>query len=288
MKTKHFSVLIILMLLTGCTNKMDQINWKFWEYFTNDTQEEITDEPEEKNPEEKPTEENSEDEKNNTSQPEIPEKNENQYVLEASYFTVLNDEKVIENVDNMLVLVNKQQSLPADYVPKDLTIPDVPFSFEGDYEKKYMREEAARALEQLFQAAQAENVEIFAVSGYRSYETQYGIYNSYIKKWGEKKTNAVSAIPGHSEHQTGLSMDISSRSAALDLTEEFGKTPEGKWVKEHASKHGFIIRYPEEGEPITGYQYEPWHLRYVGKEVAAYIHENNLTLEEFFDRAVKQ
>ena len=143
-------------------------------------------------------------------------------------------------------------------------------------------------MEELFAAAEEENVEIFAVSGYRSYETQYGIYNTYLKKWGEEKTNAVSAIPGHSEHQTGLAMDISSRSAALDLTEEFGNTPEGKWVKEHASEHGFIIRYPQDGEVITGYQYEPWHLRYVGKDVAAYMDEHDLTLEEFFDRAIKQ
>ncbi|KPB06532.1 M15 family metallopeptidase [Bacillus sp. CHD6a] len=284
MKKKHFSVLVILLLLTGCSNQLDDVNWRFWEYFTNDTVEEVV---EETPTEEKPVEEEDQPEKSpQTETP--PETNENQYILDEPFFTVLNEEKVIENTENLLVLVNKNQSLPADYVPKDLTIPDVPFSFEGDYEKKYLRETAARALEELFAAAKAENVEIFAVSGYRSYETQYGIYNTYLKKWGEEKTNAVSAIPGHSEHQTGLAMDISSRSAALDLTEEFGGTSEGKWVKEHASEHGFIIRYPEEGEVITGYQYEPWHLRYVGKEVAAYMDEHNLTLEEFFDRAIKQ
>ncbi len=284
MKKKHFSVLVILLLLTGCSNQLDDVNWKFWEYFTNDTAEEVV---EETPIEEEPVEEEEQPEESpQTEAP--PETNENQYVLEEPFFTVLNEEKVIENTENLLVLVNKNQSLPADYVPSDLTIPDVPFSFEGDYEKKYLREAAARALEELFAAAEAENVEIFAVSGYRSYETQYGIYNTYLKKWGEEKTNAVSAIPGHSEHQTGLAMDISSRSAALDLTEEFGETPEGKWVKEHASEHGFIIRYPQDGEVITGYQYEPWHLRYVGKEVAAYMDEHDLTLEEFFDRAIKQ
>lgn len=285
MKKKHFSILVILLLLTGCSNKLDDINWKFWEYFMEeDAAEEVVEEVPE---EEEPVEEEEKPEENpQTEAP--PETDENQFVLEEPFFTVLNEEKVIENTDNILVLVNKNQSLPADYVPKDLTIPDVPFSFEGDFDKKYLREEAAHALEELFTAAEAENVEIFAVSGYRSYETQYGIYNSYLKKWGEEKTNAVSAIPGHSEHQTGLAMDISSRSAALDLTEEFGETPEGQWVKEHASEHGFIIRYPQDGEVITGYQYEPWHLRYVGKEVASYIHEHDLTLEEFFDRAIKQ
>jgi LAS superfamily LD-carboxypeptidase LdcB len=83
-------------------------------------------------------------------------------------------------------------------------------------------------------------------------------------------------------------MDISSKSNALDLTEEFGETPEGQWVKQNSYKHGFIIRYPKGKEVVTGYQYEPWHLRYVGKEVAEYIHTHDLTLEEFFDRAIKQ
>ncbi|KMJ59622.1 peptidase M15 [Bacillus sp. LL01] len=281
MKKKHFSFLVILLLLTGCSKQVDDINWKFWEYFMEE--ETVEEAPKEEEPVEK---EEQPEEDPQTEAP--PETDENQYVLDEPFFTVLTEEKVIENTDNILVLVNKNQSLPADYVPKDLTIPDVPFSFEGDFDKKYLREEAARALEELFATAEKENVELFAVSGYRSYETQYGIYNSYLKKWGEEKTNAVSAIPGHSEHQTGLAMDISSRSAALDLTEEFGETAEGKWVKEHASAHGFIIRYPEEGEVITGYQYEPWHLRYVGKEVAAYMDEHDLTLEEFFDRAIKQ
>ncbi|WP_339146353.1 MULTISPECIES: M15 family metallopeptidase [unclassified Sutcliffiella] len=285
MKKKHFSVLVILLLLTGCSNQLDDINWKFWEYFM---EEEATEQVVEEVPEEEEPVEEEEKPAENPQTEAPPETDENQFILEEPFFTVLNEEKVIENTDNILVLVNKNQSLPADYVPKDLTIPDVPFSFEGDFDKKYLREEAAHALEELFAAAKAENVEIFAVSGYRSYETQYGIYNTYLKKWGEEKTNAVSAIPGHSEHQTGLAMDISSRSAALDLTEEFGETPEGKWVKENASEHGFIIRYPQDGEVITGYQYEPWHLRYVGKEVATYIQEHDLTLEEFFDRAIKQ
>jgi LAS superfamily LD-carboxypeptidase LdcB len=268
--------------MTGCSNQLKDVNWKIWEYFMNDYEEESV--------EEVPLEEEapSEEEPEETPQPEVPETNEEQYLLEEPFFTILNDEKVIENTDNILVLVNKEQSLPANYVPGDLMIPDVPFSFEGDYEKKYLREEAAKALEALFAGASAENVELFAVSGYRSYETQYGIYNSYLKKWGEEKTNAISAIPGHSEHQTGLAMDVSSRSAALDLTEEFGETPEGQWLKENASKYGYIIRYPEESEVITGYQYEPWHLRYVGKDVADYIDKYDLTLEEFFERAIKQ
>ncbi|WP_223701887.1 M15 family metallopeptidase [Sutcliffiella deserti] len=285
MKYKFVLALISISLLSGCSNQVKDINWKFWESSSSDqiNEEANQDQPPEENlePEEKPTEVNKPDQ-------EETEPNEDEYLLEEPFFTVLNKEKVIENTDNILLVVNKEQSLPADYVPDDLVIPDVSFSFDGDYDKKYLREEAARALEELFAAASEENIELFAVSGYRSYETQYGIYNSYLKKWGEEKTNAVSAIPGHSEHQTGLAMDVSSRSAALDLTEQFGETPEGKWLNDNAGKYGFIIRYPKDKKVITGYEYEPWHLRYVGKEVATYIYEEDLTLEEFFDRAIKQ
>ncbi|WP_078380324.1 M15 family metallopeptidase [Sutcliffiella halmapala] len=275
--------IVSVFLITGCSNQMKDINWKFWEYFNKEEQA-VNEVPEEV--EEEPTDEDQVEPIE--EEPETPTPNEDEYLLEEPFFTVLNEDQVIENTENILIVVNKEQSLPADYVPSDLAIPDVAFSFDGDYDKKYLREEAARALEELFSVAASENVELFAVSGYRSYETQYGIYNSYIKRWGEEKTNAVSAIPGHSEHQTGLAMDVSSRSAALDLTEEFGETVEGKWIKKNAGKHGFIIRYPKGKEVITGYQYEPWHLRYVGKDVATYIQENDLTLEEFFDRAIKQ
>ncbi|MBM7619375.1 LAS superfamily LD-carboxypeptidase LdcB [Bacillus tianshenii] len=287
MKLKIVAAFVSVSLLSGCSQQIKDIDWKFWEKFSGEennanVSEEV---PAEKDKSPDETEGvQGEPEK----EPEAPPINENEYALDEEYFTVLNQEKVIENTDNILLVVNKNQALPADYVPADLTIPNVAFSFEGDYEKKYLREEAARALEDLFAAATSENVELFAVSGYRSYETQYGVYNSYVKKWGEEKTNTFSAIPGHSEHQTGLTMDISSRSNALDLTEEFGETPEGQWVKQNAYKHGFIIRYPKGKEVVTGYQYEPWHLRYVGKEVAEYIHKHDITLEEFFDRAIKQ
>ncbi|MGM0835097.1 MAG: M15 family metallopeptidase [Bacillota bacterium] len=287
MKYKIAATLVSVSLLSGCSQEIKDIDWKFWEKFS---EEENNANVSEEVPADggKIPEETEGDQGEAENKPETPPTNKNEYVLDEQYFTVLNQEKVIENTDNILLVVNKNQALPADYVPADLTIPNVAFSFEGDYEKKYLREEAARALEELFAAATNEKVELFAVSGYRSYETQYGVYNSYIKKWGEEKTNTFSAIPGHSEHQTGLTMDISSRSNALDLTEEFGDTPEGQWVKQNAYKHGFIIRYPKGKEVLTGYQYEPWHLRYVGKEVAEYIHTHDLTLEEFFDRAIKQ
>jgi len=90
------------------------------------------------------------------------------------------------------------------------------------------------------------------------------------------------ALPGQSEHQTGLAMDVTSESANWGLSNNFGETNEGKWLKDNCYKYGFILRYPEGKEDITGYNYEPWHIRYVGKKVSTYIYTNNITLEEFF------
>ncbi|NSL50611.1 M15 family metallopeptidase [Calidifontibacillus erzurumensis] len=189
-----------------------------------------------------------------------------------------------QNFDNILVLVNKQNSLPKDYVPSDLVAPNVPFSFTEDLPKRYMRREAALALEQLFRAAQQENIELFAVSGYRSYDRQEAIFAANVAKKGEAAARLVSAEPGQSEHQTGLAMDVSSRSVGFDLIEEFGETKEGIWLKNNAHKFGFIIRYPKGKEDITGYSYEPWHIRYVGKSVAKEIFENSFTFEEYLSK----
>ena len=119
------------------------------------------------------------------------------------------------------------------------------------------------------------------MSGFRSYERQKDVFAQNVKKLGEETARRVSATPGQSEHQTGLAMDVTSPEIDFKLTTEFEKTREGKWVLENAHKYGFIIRYPKGKEAITGYDYEPWHLRYVGKEHAAYMKEHNLTLEEY-------
>lgn len=184
-------------------------------------------------------------------------------------------------LNSILILVNKTNSLPSTYTPKDLTVPDVRFSFEGPHEKQSLRKEAATALEALFTGAQEEGIILFAVSGYRSYNRQDAIYTSNVQRLGQVETDKISAKPGHSEHQTGLAMDISSHSAGFSLSEAFGSTMEGKWVAENAHKYGFIVRYPKGKESITGYSYEPWHIRYVGVTVAGEIFEKNLTLEEY-------
>ncbi|ABW18240.1 M15 family metallopeptidase [Alkaliphilus oremlandii] len=195
---------------------------------------------------------------------------------------VQHDEKIlVENTNDILVVVNKKRHVASDYKPEDLVVPNVKFSFSGEHEKKYMRQEAATSLEKLFEQAKEEEIHLFAVSGYRSYSTQERVFNGFVNQYGEEKANKFSARPGESEHHTGLAMDVSSQSAEFRLLESFGDMPEGKWLKENAHKFGFIIRYLKEKTDITGYTYEPWHIRYVGKAVAEEIYNAGITLEEY-------
>lgn len=186
------------------------------------------------------------------------------------------------NPESITVLVNKELPLPEDYVPSDLTVPNVLFNFPYFDEKKQMRKEAAIALEDLFQAASNEGLELYAISGYRSYKRQYEIFTNNVKIKGLDHTSKYSAIPGYSEHQTGLSMDVSTKSMRYRLEAPFAETGEGIWLSENAHRFGYIIRFPEGKSEITGYSYEPWHIRYVGVNLATYLYENALTLEEFY------
>jgi D-alanyl-D-alanine carboxypeptidase len=205
------------------------------------------------------------------------------YSLEETVTTNAEGVSLVTNLADHAVVVNKQRSLPADYVPNDLIQPDVPFSFAGKSEKKLMREQAARALEQLFKKAEADGIQLYAVSGYRSYSTQKIIFDYNVQTQGEEEARRFSAHPGQSEHQTGLAMDISSPSIHFALEEAFGDTEEGRWLADHAPDFGFIIRYPEGKEAITGYAYEPWHIRYVGLRIARELTEKQMTLEQYFE-----
>jgi len=192
-----------------------------------------------------------------------------------------NKTKVIGNPYEILSIVNKHHALPDDYIPEDLVTPDVRFPFQEDLPKKQLRKVAADALEELMEASDKEGLTIFAQSGYRSYDRQDSIFAANVDEHGEKEANNFSARPGESEHQSGLTMDITTPEIDYDLTIAFGETDEGKWVQQHASEFGFIIRYPEDKEEITEYQYEPWHLRYVGKRAAKEIMDKGITLEEY-------
>ena len=187
----------------------------------------------------------------------------------------------IKNPDEICVLVNKENWLPKDYIPKDLIKPKVDFLPDTNEEAMLLRKEVARALEKLFKKAKKEKVYLYAVSGFRSFERQREIFKNNFRKDGEK-ANKYSARPGQSEHQTGLSMDITCEKNEFLLSEEFSNTKEYKWLSENAYKYGYIIRYPKEKEEITGYNFEPWHIRYVGNKLAEELYIRKITLEEYF------
>lgn len=192
---------------------------------------------------------------------------------------------LIESPEVYDVLVNKKRILSKTYVPQDLVkLTEVPTVLENP-EINQLREVAYNALIELFEAAKEEaNYELYARSGYRSYGTQESLYNSYVANWGKAAADKFSAKPGQSEHQTGLAMDITCEAMNFQLDETFGETDEGKWVAENAYRFGFIIRYPKGKEDVTGYMYEPWHIRYLGTELAKEVYESGLTLEEYFEQ----
>ncbi|WP_230311978.1 M15 family metallopeptidase [Turicibacter sanguinis] len=189
----------------------------------------------------------------------------------------------VAHPDNLLVLVNKNYRLPSDYIPSDLVYLNVPlYRPDTNNEANYLRKVAADALSSLFSAAnQEKGYALIARSGYRSYKTQVNLYNNYVSTNGQQYADSYSARAGHSEHQTGLTIDITAKSVNEGLSQTFGQSKEGAWVAENAHKFGFIIRYPQGRTAETGYEYEPWHLRYVGVDAATYIYENNLILEDY-------
>lgn len=180
----------------------------------------------------------------------------------------------------LLILVNKTHPMDEDYKPDDLTeVKDyVPDRAEST---RYMRAEAAKAFDTLVDKAAEDGVIIKMTTAYRSYDFQKILFDSYVQKEGEEKANTFSAKPGQSEHQTGLAVDVSSPSVDYQLSDDYGETKEGKWLADNAYRFGFILRFPKGKENVTGYQYEPWHLRYVGLPAAKEIHDQDITLEEY-------
>ncbi|AZS18301.1 D-alanyl-D-alanine carboxypeptidase family protein [Paenibacillus lutimineralis] len=196
------------------------------------------------------------------------------------------DIQTIANPASIDVLVNKQHKLPENYAPDDLVYPNVRFTFKEKIKKRMMREEAAQALEKLFKAADKDGLPLAGVSAYRSHKRQKTLFEAYVKKDGEEKARTYSAYPGTSEHETGLAIDVTKSDGSCAATGCFAGTPEAEWLAEHAHEFGFIIRYPEGKENITGYTYEPWHLRYVGQSEADNMFKNDLTFEEYADQAL--
>ena len=179
------------------------------------------------------------------------------------------------DADGLLFLVNRQYTVSSAYEPGDLEMSDVP----GQVRR--MRPEAAAALREMFAACKEETkCQLLSISGYRSYAKQDGIYRRKLRsvKRDVAKAQEYVAPPGASEHQTGLAMDIGQKHKK-HLEESFRDTEGGKWCRENCWRFGFILRYDETWEDVTGYKYEPWHFRYVGREYAKEIHEANVPLE---------
>lgn len=171
------------------------------------------------------------------------------------------------------LIVNKKRPLnPQNYYPGDLV------NFGG----AAMRAEVAGQLQAMFNQAAAEGINLVAVSGFRSYETQVGLYNNYVNMYGQAYADTISARPGYSEHQTGMTVDVGAASGACGLGACFGDTPEGQWVARNSQNFGFIIRYPAGYTDVTGYAYEPWHLRYLGSYIGAFQASGAPTLEQFY------
>ena len=184
---------------------------------------------------------------------------------------------------SMWIIVNKQHPLhPIDYTPRDLVVPNIPLRVPGN-ESMQVRKVTATALETMFAAAKKQGINLMLSSGYRSYEYQVGLYNGYVQSEGKTVADTQSARPGYSEHQTGFAADLEPASRTCEVDQCFASTPEGKWLAANAYKYGFIIRYASGLDSITGYEYEPWHVRYIGTNLSEEMHkEGVLTLEQFF------
>jgi D-alanyl-D-alanine carboxypeptidase len=176
-----------------------------------------------------------------------------------------------EQATSIHVVVNKKHRLPSDYVP--MTV-----SGNG----AQLRSEALTALNALYIDAQSVGLAPKTISSYRSFSTQSSVYSNFVAEDGQAEADTYSARPGHSEHQTGLAVDVGDSIHGCDLETCFGATPFGEWLKTNAHKYGFIIRYPEGREAETGYQYEPWHLRFVGTDTALAIYSSSQTLDQYF------
>ncbi len=181
---------------------------------------------------------------------------------------------------NETLLVNKYYQLEKDYKPDDIKECSSMYA----YADNSLRNDAYNAFKELFNAAKREGQTIIINSSYRDYGWQEYLYNSYHASSGEEYADSVAARPGHSEHQTGLAIDVATYDTPLAKFEE---TEAFTWMKENSYKYGFILRYPKGKEQITGYDYEPWHYRYVGKKVAQDIHEKDITFDEYYEYYLK-
>lgn len=261
MKKKLLIILSILIVVGGVYFTWTKTQKK-------EEPKEETSEKQEETPKETEKEEEKEEPKEEEVQPEEPEQPEEPIVepsRHTNYPGTTSKGYTVEVIDgiayiNGILIANKTYSLPSDYYPGGLL---------NDFLNPYYEMQAA---------ASNDGISLEIISGFRSYDDQDWIYNNYVDRDGREAADRYSARPGHSEHQTGLAADINS------LYQSWGETAEGIWLNTHCADYGFIIRYPQGKESITGYMYEPWHIRYVGKDLAQKLYNNGdwITLEEYF------
>lgn len=181
----------------------------------------------------------------------------------------------VQDPNDITVLVNKIHKIPDDYIPDDLV--NVIDS------QQRLRKEAAEAYEQFYKEAKSRNIAIYAISGYRTNELQTTYWQNQVNAKGKEYASLYSAYPGRSEHQLGLAIDVSYKTTGDRLNESVEQSEIGQFIVSDGYKYGFILRYPKGKESITNYGYEPWHMRYVGKELAQKLHDNKQTLEEYYN-----
>ena len=173
------------------------------------------------------------------------------------------------------ILVNKYYSLPDKYAPDDI----VSMSNSYAYPNNNIRSKVYEDFKEMSKVAKDEGIILIVNSSYRSYESQKGIYEEYADKKGQEYADRIAARPNYSEHQTGLALDIFSPGYGM---KNFEQSEAFKWLFKNSYKYGFILRYPKEKENITGYSYEPWHYRYLGKSLAKKVFDSNLSFEEYY------
>lgn len=219
-----------------------------------------------------------------TPQPSIPTSEKN--IISKSDEKKIHSPTYAYSIDkpySLWVVINKQRPIqPLEFTPEVVTPKVVLKGKPGDINMK-LTKETAEALEALFENARQAGHGLMVSSAYRPYSYQVNVYNRIVAMKGQYAADQESARPGHSEHQTGLAVDIAPASKECDLHPCFAETNEGKWLSENAWRFGFILRYPDSKNSITGYSFEPWHYRYVGKELAQDMRQRDIkTMEEYF------
>jgi len=203
--------------------------------------------------------------------------------LDQPFYTSI---KKADTSNPILVLVNKYLKLDNTYEPDDLEEISQECFINGNLYVRQMKKEAKEQFEKLCHDAKENNTPVYGQSGYRPYTQQEKLYKNAVSQMGQEKADNDTARPGHSEHQTGLTIDVSSTKNGNMLS--FGNTSSYQWMQNHAHEYGFILRYPEGYETIHGFMYESWHYRYIGIEKATDMHENypDLTYDEYYDQVI--